>query len=77
MKRTYEWILEDGETVWSQQIIRTDKKTPCFEVSKVSIGSCYFGRPGQCYLEVEGFLNEKHNAPYHDGTAWVWSERPL
>jgi hypothetical protein len=77
LKRTYEWEAEDGETVWSQQIIRTTKKTPSFKVSRVSIGSFYFGRPGQCYLEVEGPLNERYNAPYHDGTVWVWSERAL
>ena len=76
MKRTYEWILEDGETIWSQQIIRTDKKTPCFKVSRVSIGKVY---SGEYFLEVEGPLEyqQRYNAPYHDGTAWIWSERPL
>jgi len=77
VKRTYEWKIEDGETVWSQEIIPTRKKTPIFKVSKVSIGNFYFGIHGQCYLEVEGILNERYNAPFHDGLVWVWQERPL
>jgi hypothetical protein len=76
LKRSYIWEAEEGEMVWSQQIIRTTKKTPCFKVSRVSIGSFY---SGECFLEVEGHPENKgrYNAPYHDGTVWVWSERAL
>jgi len=72
VRRTYEWKIEDGETVWCQEIIPTRKKTPIFKVSAVEIDS--HNGYLQLMLRGEGI---GYHTPFHDGIVWVWQERPL
>lgn len=73
MRRTYEWKIKDGETVWSQWIVPTEKKTPIFKVAAVEID--YMNGNLCLILCGEGIID--FHTPFHDGAVWVWQERPL
>ena len=72
MRRKYEWEPKEGETVWSQHIVRTRKKTPIFKVQDVSIYE-FDGKP-HLMLHGDGIT---HHTIFHDGTVWVWQEVEL